>query len=150
MTEAQRHAFAYYEAMSIFDDDVDALATAVAGLLTRHDNMKFKGLISRDFRAGRYSKYYIQLTKVPDMTEEEIASVWFIRKLGFGELKGQLLETYTQMSDADNEINKYKAGVELKNIDECIKQLMRLKMLIADRTNVVPRAIDDIRQGSLF
>jgi hypothetical protein len=151
MTEEQRAKISFDDAMYVFDDDIDALSVAVAGFLTRHDNMKFKGLVSRDLRAGRYTKYLTQLNRVPSMTEEEIKDVWFIRRLAFGEIKGQLIEIYTQIKKTNNEINRYKSSVETNNIIKCIEKLNDIKRIIHNRTvESYGKNIENTRQGTLF
>jgi hypothetical protein len=85
------------------------------------------------------------------MTEEEIKDVWFIRRLAFGEIKGQLIEIYTQIKKTNNEINRYKSSVETNNIIKCIEKLNDIKRIIHNRTvESYGKNIENTRQGTLF
>lgn len=148
MTPKQRLHLAYIDAAEVFDGDIKALSVALGGTLKNAGKKHDMTYVQRELECGRLEKFEHFFTKIDAMSIEEITQCKAYAHCRFSEALG-MLEELEIISKENGMIPLQLVKKETTNIDEMISKLLEIKKNIS-KDKIIPKAINNIRQGSLF
>lgn len=126
MTQAQQLANSFYEASSLFNDDVRALAIALGGMLKKAGKKGDVEYVLRELEAGRLDRFAYLFQKVHDINIEEIEQCKAYAHCRFAKLLGQM-EEVEKLSKHTSLLPQRLKAQEIVNINALIESLNNIK-----------------------
>lgn len=145
MTEAQRLMNSYCSAAEVFDDDIQALAVALGGMLKRAGKKHDVEYVLRELNESRFKKFEKFFPRIDNMCDEEIEQCKAYAQCRFGKELGRL-EEVEKLSARSETMPKRLIEQEVKNIDAMMEALSKIKSNLQNNVvSPVPKVMNGIR-----
>ena len=118
MTKAQRATYAFTDAAELFNDDLDALAVALAGVRKKSGLKSNHANLKRDMERGIHEKHESAYIKIAAYGEDKIESCKAAALCRFADMEGQLECAASISHRIGEEMNDRHKQMEIATLDK--------------------------------